>query len=245
MKRVNPQRSPPLRRVGGGATIGSTYCCAAHCARRFDIRETAHVALWVVLTAAGTAQTTAGAEPEATSEDATTGAGLTADSTSGESPRERLTDLLFSDGIDRIDFRAPTYEQGAGMIDTTVDRILEMGSEVLGDERIAAEKAAEVIVALNASEARGLYATFQKDKQSLVIRDRGGADTLGKVVGTSISIIHRHYGSAEISYREKSANLFRRVRVDTDNTVDLVQEYLETVEFVAELSADERAKYLN
>jgi hypothetical protein len=209
------------------------------------MREAAHVALWVALMLAGTAQTATGAEPEATSEDATTGADLATDPTFVEPPRERLTDLLFSDDIDRIDFQATTYEQGTGMIDAAVDRILQMGSEVLGDEQIAAEKAAEVIVALNASKARGLYATFQNDKQALVIRDRDGADTLGKVVGTSISIIHGHYGSAEISYREKSANLFRRVRVDTDDTVDLVHKYLETVEFVAGLSADERAKYLN
>lgn len=207
------------------------------------MREAVQVALLVAVMLAGTAAI--GADPEAAPEDATASAKPAIDPTLAEPPRERLTDLLFSDDIDRIDFQATTYDVGTGMIETTVDRILGMGSEVLGDEHLAAEKGAEVIVALNASKARGLYATFQNDKQALVIRNQGDADTLGKVVGTSISIIHRHYGSAEISYREKSANLFRRVRVDTDDTVNLVQKYLETVEFVAGLSANERAKYLN
>lgn len=209
------------------------------------MREAAHVALWLAVMLAGTAQTATGADPEATSGHATPGSGSAADPTYGESPRESLTDLLFSDDIDRIDFRATTYEQGMALVNATVDRILEMGSEILGNGQIVAAKAAEVVVALNASKAKGLYATFQKDKQTLVIRDRDDADALGEVVGISISIIHDQYGSAEVSYKEKSANLFRRVRVDTDDTIDLVHEYLETVEYVAGLSPDERAKYLN
>ena len=84
------------------------------------MREAAHVALWVALMLAATPQTATGAEPEATSEEATQGADLANDPRLGDPPRERLTDLLFSDDIDRIDFQATTYEEGTGMIETTV-----------------------------------------------------------------------------------------------------------------------------
>jgi hypothetical protein len=209
------------------------------------MRETAHVALLIVFMLVITAHVATGADPEATEKDEAADAVVPADPTFGGPPRERLTDLLFSDDIDRIDFQASTYAEGMGMVSTAVDRILEMGSETLGNEDLAADRGREVILALNDSKAKGLYATFQKDKQTLVINDRADANTLGKVVGTSITIIHDHYGAAEVSYKLKAANLFRRVRVDTDDTVSLVAKYLESVEFVAELPPNERAKYLN
>ena len=76
------------------------------------MREAAHVALLVALMLAGTAQTATGADPQATSEDATPGAGSAADPTFGEPPRERLTDLLFSDDIDRIDTVSFRFRHG-------------------------------------------------------------------------------------------------------------------------------------
>ena len=211
------------------------------------MRETPQVALMIAMVLVITPQVVIGAEPEAPApeKETTADVAVPADPTFGGPPRERLTDLLFSDDIDRIDFQATTYSEGMGMVNTTIDRILEMGAETFGDEEIAADRAREVILALDDSKVKGLYATFQKDKQALVINDRADANTLGKVVGTSISIIHGHYGAAEVSYKLKAANLFRRVRIDTEDTVNLVDKYLETVEFVAKLSPSERAKYLN
>jgi hypothetical protein len=209
------------------------------------MRETAHVALLIVLVLVGIAPVATGADQDAPAKGATTDAGVPDDSGSWKQARERLSDLLFSDAIERIDFQATTYEVGASLINTTADKILDIGVPILGDADAAADKGVEVIEALNASKARGLYATIQKEKQSLVIRNRGDAGTLGEVVGTTISIIRDHYGASAVSYRDKAASLFRTVRVDPEETIPLLERYLETVQHVAGLSPNERAKYLN
>jgi hypothetical protein len=196
------------------------------------MRELVYVALLVGLMITGTAS-------------AATDAGVSGDPTSTQRARERLTDLLFSDDIDRIDFQATTYEEGEALIATTVEMIFDIAMPVLGDADVVANKAAEVIQALNASKAKGMYTTFQRDKQSLPVRNDPDARELGKIVGTTISIIHGHYGSAKISYGDKAANLFKKVRIDPEDAISLLERYAETVQFVAELPPPEQAKHLN
>jgi len=209
------------------------------------MREAAHVALWVALMVAGTAQAATGADPAATPEDSTTNAATATDPTFGEPPRERLTDLLFSDDIDRIDFQATSFEAGTTMINATSDTILDIGLPILGDPGIVAARGVEVIEALDGSKIRGLYATLEKDKQTIFVRNATDAKALGEVVGTTISIIYSHYRSGQISYRDKAANLFGKVRMDPDDTLSMVERYLDTVQFVEKLSPGEQAKYLN
>jgi hypothetical protein len=197
--------------------------------------KVAFTALLVCLTAAGVL-------PAATDDDTTPG---TDAAVTVEKARERLTDLLFSDEIDRIDFQATTYEEGVALIHTAVDRILDRGVAVLGDASIAADKATEVIEALNGSKTKGMYMTFQKEKQALKVRNRAEAARLGDIVGETISIIYAEYRSPAISYGDKAANIYKRVRIDPEDAISLMERYEETVEFVANLSPAERAKYLN
>jgi hypothetical protein len=206
------------------------------------MRELAFVVLVAGLVVAGPAA--AETAPAAT-QDTTADAGASGDPADVKQAREKLVDLLFSDEIDRIDFQATTYEEGTALITATADKILEIGVPVLGDAAAVADKAVEVIESLNSSTARGMYATFQKDKQTLRIGNSRDAQSLGEIVGTTISIIHSHAGTAEISYRDRADNLFRRVRRDPDDAQPLLQRYLEMVELVAGLSFTDQAKHLN
>jgi hypothetical protein len=209
------------------------------------MRETLYVALVVGLMVAATAHAATGSDRVAPGEHATTHADVSGDPTSTKQARERLTDVLTSNDIDRIDFQATTYEEGIALINTTIEEILDIGVPVLGDAKVVADKAVEVVLALNASKMRGTYATFQEDKQTLFVRSQADASGLGEIVGTSISIIHGHFGSTELSYKNRAANLFRRVQIEPEDTRTLLETYLETVEFVAQLPSHERAKYLN
>jgi len=200
------------------------------------MRKAAFVALLACITVAGAA-------PAATDADTTTPG--TDAALAVEDARDRLTDLLFSDEVDRIDFQATNYEEGVVLIHTSVDRILNTGIVVLGDATTAADKATEVILALNASKAKGTAMTFQKNKQSLPVRNRDEAVQLADIVAGTISIIHNEYGSGDISYGEKAANLFSRVRTHSEDAGTLMETYLQTVDLVADLSPRERSDYLN
>jgi hypothetical protein len=199
------------------------------------MRKVAFTVLLVCLTATGVL-------PSGTDADTTPG---TDAAVTVEKARERLTDLLFSDEIDRIDFQATTYEEGVALVHTAVDRILDRGIAALGDASIAADKATEVIEALNGSKTKGMYMTFQKEKQALKVRNRAEAARLGDIVGETISIIYAEYRSPAISSGDKAANIYKRVRIDPEDAISLMERYEETVEFVANLSPAERAKYLN
>jgi hypothetical protein len=164
------------------------------------------------------------------------------DRMTSEQARETLTDLLFSDTVDRIDIQATTYEEGTAYVTATADKIIEIGLPIFGDAQDVANRGVEVIRALNSSTARGLYATFGKDKQMIFVRDERQARTLGELVGTAMSIIYDEYGPG-ISYQAKAGNLFNKVRVDPEDSASMLDLYLETVEFVEGLPPKERAKY--
>jgi hypothetical protein len=159
-----------------------------------------------------------------------------------EQARERLTDLLFSDTIDRIDFQATTFEEGTALVDASIDMIMEMGLPLLGDTRDVVNRGAEIIRALNSSKAQGLYMTFDSDKQAIYVRDPNEARMLGDLVGTTMSILHEEFGSG-ISYQEKAKSLFNKVRVDTEDTATMLQLHMETIDHVKGLSSKERMPY--
>jgi hypothetical protein len=157
----------------------------------------------------------------------------------------KLTDLLFSDQIDRIDFRATTFEEATVLVQTTTGRILDICVPLLGDAEMVAERSVEVIEALNTSAARGLALTFSNTKQDLIVESLTEADWLGEIVGETISIIHEYYGSGEISYRDKASNLFGRVRLNPEDSESLLLRHLETVQYVKSSSPSEQRKFLN
>jgi hypothetical protein len=176
-------------------------------------------------------------------EAAAEGLAPTADPNPDQQARTRLSDLLFSDVIDRIDFQATTFEEGKALIDAAANTILEMGVPILGDATDTASRGGEIITALNSSHAKGMYSTFGKDKQTIFVRDDRQARMLGEVVGKAMAIIYKQYGSGGISYQNKAEKLFKHVRVDPDEDMPMLNLYLDTVEFVEKLPSGERQKY--
>jgi hypothetical protein len=209
------------------------------------MREVACIALLAALMVAGPATAQTGADDTPPAEDPPARVEVPDDSASRERATEKLSDLLFSEKIDRIDYQATTYEEGIAMIETTISDILDRGIPILGSPDTVAARGVEIIEALNASEARGLYATFQKDKQTLFVRNRADARAVGEIVGTTMSIIHDHYGTEEMSYRLNADNLLRRVRRDEQESTTLLELYRDHVRYVARLPREQQSKYLN
>jgi hypothetical protein len=206
------------------------------------MREITSVALLIGLVVFGASATVAGTQTAVPAEETSTNTEAPNDRMTNEKARETLTDMLFSDSVDRIDFQATTYEEGTALVTASADKIIEIGLPVFGDANDVANRGVEVIRALNSNTARGLYSTFGKDKQMIFIRDQNQARMLGKLVGTTMSIIHEQYGPG-ISYQDKADKLFHKVRVDPEESASMVEIYLETIEFVENLSSKERAKY--
>jgi hypothetical protein len=209
------------------------------------MRELVFVGLLACLVVGAQAVAETGTDATAPIEENEVAAETSSDPMTRAQAREQLTDLLFRDDIHRIDFQATSFEAGTTLINTTSDTILDIGLPIFGDAAVAAAKGVEVIEALDASKIRGLYGTFENDKQTIVINSAADAKMLGEVVGAAMSIIHAHYGADKISYRDKAANIFRKVRMDPDDTLSMVEEYLDTMQHVARLSSGEQAKYLN
>jgi hypothetical protein len=87
-----------------------------------------------------------------------------------------------------------------------------------------------------------MYMTFGKDKQTVFVRSQGDAILFGKLVGTTMSVIYEQYGPG-ISYQDKAAKLFHKVRTDAEDPTPMLDLCLETVESVERMPSKERAKY--
>ena len=206
------------------------------------MREITLVALLIGFVVVGASAAVAEAQTPSPAEEPATNAEAPKESMTSEQARETLTDLLFSDSIERIDFQATTYEEGTALVTTSADKIIEMGLPLLGNMDDVVGRGLEVIRALDSETARGMYMTFGKDKQSIFVRDQAQAKMLGKVVGTAMTIIYEQYGPG-ISYQDKASKLFHKVRVDPEDTATILDLCLEQVEFVQGLPSSERVKY--
>jgi len=209
------------------------------------MRQFVFIALLAGLMLAGPAVAQTGTDEAAPDKDPAADAGVPESSESRGEAKKRLSDLLFSDRVDRIDFQATTYEEGAAMINLTADEILDVGIPLFGNAADVADRATEIIEALNASNAKGLYATFQKDKQTLLVRGRADARSLGEIVGTTMTIIFTHYRTTKFSYQEKAGNLFAKTRRDEQDSTTLLELYRDTVRYVTTLPLSEQSRYLN
>lgn len=206
------------------------------------MRQAISIAFVIGLVACSIGSTGAAEEASAPAE---TGPGDSVSQASIDELNAKLTDLLFSDQIDRIDFRATTFEEATVLVQTATGRILDICLPLLGDPEIVGEKSAEVIEALNTSAARGMALTFSKTKQDLIVASLDDANWLGEIVGETISIIYDYYGSGEISYRDKAGNLFHHVRLNPEDSESLLLRHLETVQFVKGSSPAEQRRFLN
>jgi hypothetical protein len=207
------------------------------------MREIVSIALFVGLVFCGSGL--AGAEDPQALEASTTDAANPNEPASTDQASTRLVDLLFSDEIDRIDIRANTFDEASVLVQTATGRILDICMPLFDDPGVVAEKGAAVIEALNVSAARGLTLTFSKEKQDLVVASLDQANWLGEIVGDTILIIHGQYGPDGISYRDKAANLFHKVRLNPEDSESLLLRHLETVRFVKDSPTAEQRKYLN
>ena len=206
------------------------------------MREITLVALLIGFVAVGTSSVLAEAQTATPAKEASADTESPKDSMTSEQAREVLTDLLFSDSIERIDFQATTYEEGTALVNTSADKIIEMGLPLLGNMNDVVGRGQEVIRALDSETARGMYMTFGKDKQSIFVHNQTDAQMLGEVVGTAMAIIYEQFGPG-ISFQDKASKLFHKVRYDSQESSPILDLCLETVEFVQGLPSSERAKY--
>jgi hypothetical protein len=206
------------------------------------MREISLVALLIGLVAFGSSAALAEPQTAIPAEEASVEIEVPKDSMTQEQARETFTDVLFSDSIERIDFQATTYEEGTAFVATVTDKIIEMGLPLLGNTNDVVNRGVEIIRALNSETARGMYMTFGKDKQTVFVRNQGEALLFGKLVGTTMSVIYEQYGGG-ISYQDKAANLFHKVRADPEDSTSMLGLCLETVESVERMPSNERAKF--
>jgi hypothetical protein len=206
------------------------------------MREITLVALLIGLVVVGASAAVAETQTPSPAEEPSTNADAPKEPMTTEQARETLTDLLFSDSIERIDFQATTYEEGTALVTTSADKIIEMGLPLFGNNDDVVARGLEVIRALDSETARGMYMTFGKDKQTIFVRSQSDARMLGEVVGTAMTIIYKQFG-AGISYQDKASKLFHKVRTDPEDSASILDLCLETVEFVQGLPSKERADY--
>lgn len=207
------------------------------------MREIVSIALLIGLAVFGAGITQAASQESA---EASSGDPVaSADPSAIDQMNAKLTDLLFSDQIDRIDFRATTFDDATVLVQTATGKILDICMPLFGDANVVADKGAAVIEALNVSAARGLTLSFSKEKQDLVVESLDQANWLGEIVGSTVSIIYDNYGPDGISYQDKAANLFNKVRLNPEDSETLLLRHLQTVRFVQQSSTAEQRKYLN
>lgn len=206
------------------------------------MREITLVALLIGFFAIGASSVPAETQSAAPAKEASVDSEAPKDSMTTEQARETLTDLLFSDSIDRIDFQATTFEEGVELVTTSADKIIEMGLPLFGNNHDVVARGLEVIRALDSETARGMYMTFGKEKQTIFVRSQTDARMLGEVVGTAMTIIYEQFGPG-ISFQDKASKLFHKVRYDSQESSPVLDLCLETVEFVQGLPSKERAKY--
>jgi hypothetical protein len=206
------------------------------------MREITLVALLIGSVAFGASAALADTPATISAEEASAEAEAPKDPMTQDQARETLTDVLFSDSVERIDFQATTYEEGTALVATSTDRIMELGLPLLGDTNDVVNRGVEIIRGLNSATARGMYMTFGKNKQTVFVRDQREARQFGELVGATMAVIYEQYGPG-ISYQDKAGKLFHHVRVDPEDSASILDLCLETVEFVQGLPSRERAKY--
>jgi hypothetical protein len=161
-----------------------------------------------------------------------------------ERVREKLTDLLISEEIERIDYEAETYEQGMNHVGLTVQTILDQTVAGSRNIELLGQHAAQVIEALDSHKPVGLTTTFGKGVKRLPIVSRGDSRMLGELVGTTVNLIREQLGETSVTYRQVAINLFRSVLLEVEGDPFLVQ-YLEGIQRIAELPPSKRSRYFN
>ena len=161
----------------------------------------------------------------------------TADGWSAEAviaAREQLTDLLASEDVDRLDFRARTLEEAIGLIGTTVGAALEHNRDEFATAEEAARFIQRVTVAFDTHKPRGLGWTFP-DASDHSISDGETATKLGELLGISAAMVHQYVGPDASPERisEVGTNLFRHVSVDSEGGLTYLDQYLDGLVWIA------------
>ncbi len=159
--------------------------------------------------------------------------------------RAQLVDLLASEEIDRLDFRAPTYDDAIALIRTTADEALDRTREGFATPERAALFLDTVTRALDDHEPRGLSMTFL-EKLTIPVTDADSAALLGEVLATAAVIIRDHLGGeAPMASVSSTADaLFRTPALDAEEGLTYLQQYHDELMRIASLPPADRVRYL-
>jgi hypothetical protein len=172
-------------------------------------------------------------------------AGDWTDDASVSAAREQLADLMASDRLDRVDFRAETFDQAMDLVYRAVDTALERCRQDLRDPSDAARVAGDVLEAFNGHTSRGLATTLM-DSKEFPIANLDDATALGDMVGMATVLVREFAGPDASPERIQKAatNLFTSVAIEPDGGLSYLRQYLEHVQHVADLPLDQRARFL-
>jgi hypothetical protein len=172
-------------------------------------------------------------------------AGDWTDAESVSAAREQLADLMASDQLDRIDFRAETFDGAMDLVYRAADAALERCRQDLRDPAETARVAGVVLDVFNSHTSRGLATTLM-DSKEFPITNPDDATALGDMVGIATLLVREYAGPDASPERIQTAatNLFTTVVIDPDGGLSYLRQYLEHVQHVADLPIDERARFL-
>ncbi len=159
--------------------------------------------------------------------------------------REQLTDLLANESIDRLDFRARTFEEAIGLITTTAGMALEHARDELTTPDEAVRYIQSVTLAFNTHQPRGLGLTLPKIAD-LPISDAETAGRLGELLGISASMVRQYVGPGATPEQitDVGTHLFRHIYLDPGWGLTYLDQYYVGVAWIAGLPPSERRPYL-
>lgn len=160
-----------------------------------------------------------------------------------EMAREKMVDLLVSEGIERIDYQAETYEDAMRLVNATIDAIFIPNISDYDNLMLLADHAGQIVQSFNETKPRGTALTFAPETHRIAIRNPTEARIMGEIIGNALSLINDQFDSPTLSYKDRSRGLFRSVVPDTEEGPYLNQ-YLDGIAIIASLPRDERVRYL-
>ena len=159
--------------------------------------------------------------------------------------RDQLVDLLASESIERIDFRAPTYDEALGLIETVAGDVLQRTRGTFPTPAQAVECIRTVAVTFDDHTPRGLSTTFF-DQLSFPVSDQASAQELAEVLGDATVIVAQYAGPDAAADRVATAadNLFQTPILDPTEG-QYLRQYREELGRILALPRADRLRFLD
>ncbi len=142
--------------------------------------------------------------------------------------REQIADLLASESLENVDFRAVTFDEAMNLIYTTTDSYLEGAIEPLGGIELAREYGAEVVAGLEDHKVR-----YKNDDGIDLVGDRvfavktvDEARQLGELLRRVAEIVHQARPGHGVSIRRAAEKVFETLLPSAGTGQSLVTQYV-------------------